>query len=102
MLSGISMPKTGTSECYFVDLNHRGVERLIDMVKSYLKETSLPRGYDVNIYPGMVPLTSIVLEISGPDEKEIKALHLRLTSKILEICEKSGIESHGFEPLHIS
>jgi len=96
------MRKTGVSECYFVDLNHRGIERLIDMVKSYLKETSLPRGYDVNIYPGIIPLTSIVLEITGPNEEGIKALHLRLTSKVLEICEKSGIESHGFEPLKIS
>jgi len=102
VLPGILMPKTGVSECYFVNLNHRGVERLIEMVKSYLKETSLPPGYDINIYPSMIPLSSIVLEIMGPDEEEIKALHLRLTSKILEICERRGIESHGFEPLKIS
>jgi len=95
------MLKTGVSECYFVNLNHRGVERLIEMVKSYLKETSLSLGYDVNIYPGMIPLSSIVLEITGPDEEEIKTLHLRLTSKILEICERRDIESHGFEPLKI-
>jgi hypothetical protein len=83
-------------------LNHRGLERLIDMVKSYLGELRLPRGYSVDVYPGMIPLSSIVVEITGSREDEIKALHLRITSKILEICERNGIESHGFEPLKIS
>ncbi len=96
------MSKTGTSECYFVNLNHHCVGRLIGMVKSYLGELRLPRGYSVNVYPGMIPLSSIVVEITGSREDQIKALHLRITSKILEICERNGIESHGFEPLKIS
>jgi len=95
------MPKTGTSECYFLNVNHKGIERLITMVKEHLDDLKLPREYNVNIYPGMIPLDSIVIEITGPDENEIKAIHLRLTSKILELCEKNGIESHGFEPLEI-
>lgn len=95
------MPKTGTSECYFVNVDHKGIERLIILVKEYLDDLKLPREYNVNVYPGMIPLDSIVLEITGPDEDEIKAIHLRLTSKILELCEKNSIESHGFEPLEI-
>jgi len=101
-MRGVSVPKTGTSECYFINLNHHGVERLMGMVKSYLEELRLPRGYSVDVYPGMIPLGSIVVEITGSKENEIKALHLRITSKILEICERNGIESHGFEPLKIS
>lgn len=96
------MPKTGTSECYFINLNHHCVERLINMVKSYLEELRFPRGYSVDVYAGMIPLGSIVVEITGSKEDEIKALNLRITSKILEICERNGIESHGFEPLKIS
>ncbi len=57
--------------------------------------------YNVNTYAGIMPLDSIVLEIPGPNEDGIKAIHLRLTSKILELCEKNGIESHGFEPVDI-
>jgi hypothetical protein len=72
------------------------------MVKSYLEELHLPQGYSVDVYPGMIPLGSIVVEITGSREDEIKALHLRITSKILEICERNGIEAHGFEPLKIS
>ncbi len=95
------MPKTGISECYFVNVNHKSVERLIVMVKEYLADLKLSHEYNVNVYPGMIPLDSIVLEITGPGEDEIRAIHLRLTSKILGLCEKNGVESHGFEPLEI-
>lgn len=66
-----------------------------------MDKLKLPSEYSVNLYPSMVPLNGIALEITGPSEDEIQAIYLRLTSKILELCEKSGIESHGFEPLEI-
>jgi len=96
------MPKTGTCECYFMGASHQRVESLIGLVKADLGKLRLPSGYSVNIYQGMIPLGSMVVEITGEDEEEIKAIHLRVTSKILEVCEKNGIEAHGFEPLQIS
>lgn len=96
------MPKTGTCECYFMGASHQRVKGLIGLVKADLGDLSLPAGCSVDIYQGMTPLGSMVVEITGGDEEEIRAIHLRVTSKILEVCERNGVESHGFEPLRIS
>ena len=45
--------------------------------------------------------TELIIEIVGPEEEEIRRMDLKAISKILEICEKEGIEHHNFEPLDI-
>ncbi|MEM3145739.1 MAG: hypothetical protein QW332_07165 [Thermoproteota archaeon] len=79
---------------------------MVDDLKAFLSEERLPEGYIVNVYKdfvsccGVLPL-GIVVEIEGDDERIIEDLDRRLYAKIIEICERRGIDSHKCEPMKI-
>jgi len=100
------MSKVSCRECYFIKIKGPQLDEVIEKVKKSVKELGIPPQYDVNIYKNVyaccgVSGTGLIIEITGPEEKKIRALDLKAVSKIMEICEKEGVELHTFEPLGI-
>ena len=91
------MSKLGRREYFLFKISDKNLESLIDTIKSALDP---PGEYSINIYPGKYNL-NVVTEISGPDEEKIKKIDLEISSKVLEICEKRGIDCHVIEPLKV-
>jgi hypothetical protein len=100
------MSKISCREVYFIKASGPNVDYLINKVKAAVDEIGLPPKYDINVYKNVYACcglsgTGIILEVTGPSEKKIKSIDLKAVSKILELCEKEGIEHHHFEPLEI-
>jgi len=91
------MSRLGRREYYLFNISDKNLESLIDVIKSALTP---PREYSVDAYPGKYGL-NVIIEISGPDEGKIKKIDLEISAKVLEICEKRGIEVHVMESLEI-
>lgn len=100
------MPRIGCREIYFVKaMQSRGIDFLIDKIKSVVEETGVPPDYDIRIYKnvyacmGGVAGLGVIIEVVGPEEDKIRAIDLRAVSRILEFCEKEGydIGHHNFE-----
>jgi hypothetical protein len=91
-------------EVYFVNaMNSHQIDYLVDRVRQAVKEMDLPTDYDVRIYRNVFTCCGIaglglVIEVLGPEEDRIKAIDLKAMSKILEFCEKEGLEvgHHSF------
>lgn len=98
------MPKIGSREVYFVNaMNTRQIDFLIEKVKEVVANMGLPADYDVRIYKNVLSCCGIgglgvIIEVVGPDENGIKEVDLRAMSKILEFCEKEGLQvgHHSF------
>jgi hypothetical protein len=92
------MSKIGGREVYFVNaMQPWQIDFLIDKVKEVVKDMGVPADYDVRIYKNVLSCCGIgglglIIEIVGPDEDGIKAIDLRAMSRILEFCEKEGLE----------
>jgi hypothetical protein len=92
------MPKIGGREVYFVNaMNTQQIDFLIEKVREVVNEMKLPADYDVKIYKNVLSCCgigglSVIIEIVGPDEDGIKSIDLRAMSRILEFCEKEGLE----------
>lgn len=100
------MSKVSCREVYFIKASGPNVDYLINKVKAAVDEVGLPPKYDINVYKNVYACcglsgTGLILEVTGPSEKKIKSIDLKAVSKILELCEKEGIEHHHFEPLEI-
>lgn len=100
------MLRVSRRECLITGLKSEEIELVVDDLKAFLSEERLPEGYIVNVYKdfvsccGVLPL-GIVVEIEGDDERIIEDLDRRLYAKIIEICERRGIDSHKCEPMKI-
>jgi hypothetical protein len=98
------MSKMGCREIYFVKaMQSRQVDFLVDKIKEVVKEMRFPPEYDIRIYKNVYSCCGVgglglVIEVVGPEEDKIKAIDLRAMSKILEFCEKEGLEigHHSF------
>lgn len=100
------MGKVSCRECYFIKAAGAKIDYLLDRVKSAIEEAGVPPEYHINVYKNVyaccgVSGTGLIVEIAGPEEEEIRRMDLKAVSKILEICEKEGIEHHTLEPLDI-
>jgi len=100
------MSKIGCRECHLSGIGYHNIERVVEMVRSAIGESHIPYEYSVNIYKSVggccgVFSPDIIIEVMGPNEEIIKTLDLKAVSKILELCERSGIVDHIFEPLKI-
>lgn len=91
------MSKIGCREIYFTNaMQSRGVDFLLEEVKTVVKEMELPLEYDIRIYKNVywccgVGGLGVVIEVAGPEEQTIKAIDLRAVSKIMEFCEDAGL-----------
>jgi len=100
------MSKVSCREVYFIKASGPNVDYLINKVKAAVDEVGLPPKYDISVYKNVYACcglsgTGLILEVTGPSEKKIRSIDLKAVSKILELCEKEGIEHHHFEPLEI-
>jgi hypothetical protein len=100
------MSKVSLRECYFIKATGANINYLIKKVKSAIEEEGVPPNYHINVYKNVyaccgVSGSGIIVEIRGPEEEKIRKIDLKAVSKILELCEKEGIEHHAFEPLEI-
>src|SRR3972149_5211804 len=103
---GSLMTKVSCRECSFIKGSGANTDHVIRKVKSTIKEVGVPPKYHINVYKNVyaccgVSGSGIIVEITGPEEEKIRSLDLKAVSKILEICEKEGIEHHTLEPLDI-
>ncbi len=100
------MSKISCRECYFVKISSKNIDSLIERVQSAVKEMGIPPEYDIRVYKNVyaccgVSGIGVIIEVLGPEEKKIRAIDLKAVSKILELCEKEGLEYHTFEPLEV-
>lgn len=92
------MSKFGCREIYFVKALHTSqIDFLIDKIKEVIKEMGIPTDYDMKIYKNVFTCCGIgglgvVIEVVGPEEDGIKAIDLRAMSRIIEFCEKEGLD----------
>jgi hypothetical protein len=92
------MPKIGCREIHFVKAtNTSQIDFLIDKIKEVVKDMNIPLDYDVRIYKNVFACCGIgglglIIEVVGPEEERIRAIDLKAMSKVLEFCEKEGIE----------
>jgi hypothetical protein len=93
-------------ECHLVGVKNEDLNRLIEEVKTYLEEGEIPEGYVINVYKeavaccGYLPI-GLSVEIRGPKKGPIEDLDLKIYAKIIEICEREGIEHHEVKPLEV-
>jgi len=92
-------------ECRFINVSTRNVDSLIEKVKLAIVEMGDLSAYDINIYKNVfaccgVDGVSLIIEVTGPEEK-MESIDLKAVSKILEICEKEGLE-HTLESLEVT
>jgi len=92
------MPKIGCREIHFVKAtNPNQIDFLIEKVKQAVQQMQLPVDYDVKIYKNVLTCCGIgglgvIVEVAGPEEEQIKAIDLRAMSRVLEFCEKEGLD----------
>ena len=92
------MPNMGCREVYFVKaMQTHQVDFLIDKVKEAVEGMKLPPEYDVRIYKNVYTCCGVgglglIIEVVGPEEEKIKEIDLRAVSKVLEFCEKEGLD----------
>ncbi|MFX0203983.1 MAG: hypothetical protein ACFFCW_48415 [Candidatus Hodarchaeota archaeon] len=89
---------TNLRSCHLTDLESEDLDRIVDEIKSFA-EAAMPEAYTANVYKDHVTCSGdlpigITIEIEGPNEQTIKRLDEKLYAKIIEICEREGIESH--------
>ena len=92
------MPKMGCREVYFIKATQPNqVDYLIQKVKEAVDAMKLAPEYDVRIYKNVYSCCGVgglglIIEVVGPEEEKIKEIDLRAVSRILEFCEKEGLD----------
>lgn len=92
--------------CHLIGLENDEINWFVKQVKTFLEQERIPEEYAVNVYKdavaccGFFPI-GVAVEIQGPKEQIIKDLDFMIYSKIIEICEREGIETHECDPLEI-
>lgn len=99
------MSKIGFRECHFIKVGN--IDTVIDELKASASEWRVPKDYDLKIFKGVYACcgtsnSNIVVEITGPDESEIKNIDLRFMAKLMEICQEKGYEYHTCEPMEVA
>lgn len=99
------MSRIGFRECHFIKVSN--IDTFIDELKSQTENFNIPKDYDLRIYKGVYGCCgssnkNVIVEIIGPDEKEIKDIDLKVMSKIMDICQQKGLEYHACEPMEIA
>lgn len=94
-------------ECHLIELkNPQDIDEVVEEIKTFLKEEENPEGYTIDVYKdaaaccGYFPI-GVAIEIEGAEKQPIENLDVKIYSKIIEICEREGIEHHKCEPLEV-
>ena len=92
------MPRLGCREIHFIKAtNPSQIDFLIEKVKEAVAEMQVPTDYDVRIYKNVFTCCGIgglgvIVEVTGPEKEQLKAIDLRAMSRVLEFCEKEGLD----------
>lgn len=92
------MLKMGCREVHFISAAKPSqVDFLIDKLKEAVEEMKLPPEYNVRIYRNVYACCGIgglglIVEVVGPDEEKIKEIDTKTLSKVMEFCEKEGLD----------
>ncbi len=92
--------------CHLAGTKNEDINRFVEEIKFFLEEAKIPENYTVDVYKdqvtccGVFPI-GVAIEIEGPKKQAIEDLDLKIYAKIIEICEREGIEHHECEPLEI-
>ncbi len=92
------MSRIGCREIYFVKaMQTSQIDFLIERIKEVVEEMGIPADYDMRIYKNVFTCCGIgglglVIEVVGPEEDGIKAIDTRAMSRIIEFCEKEGLD----------
>jgi hypothetical protein len=92
----LKISKLGRRELFFFNITDRNIETVIDEIKS----TRISHEYTIDVYSGKYGI-NVIIEVLGPDEEGIRQIDFKLSSKILEICERRNIGVHLIEPIQI-
>lgn len=88
---------------FHLDLKYEELDEFFKEVKSSIANKNIPKEYIVSVHKdqavccGIFPI-GVAIEIEGSEDKLIKELDIMTYSKIIEICEKKGIEYHESQP----
>jgi len=88
----------GCREVHFINASKgTQVDALIQKLKETVDAMELPSEYNVRIYRNVYACCGVgglglIVEVVGPEEKKIKEIDLKTMSKIMEFCEKEGID----------
>jgi hypothetical protein len=91
-------------ECHLINVKNEDLNRFVEEIKTFLESGKIPENYAINVYKdavaccGYFPL-GVAVEIQGPKKQPIADLDMKIYSKIIEICEREGIEYHECTPL---
>lgn len=100
------MSRISRRECFIPGVKNEDLNVIVHEIQNFLKEEKIPEGYAINVYKdavaccGLFPL-GVAIEIEGLEEKPIRDMDLKIYAKIIEICERRGIECHECKPLSI-
>ena len=92
----VNLSKLGRRELFFFNITDRNIESIIDVIKSTINSCK----HTINVCSGKYGV-NVVIEISRPDEEQIKQIDFELSAKVLEICEKRNIGVHLIQPMEI-
>ena len=93
-------------ECHLIELKNEDLNRFVEEIKNFLERGKIPENYTINVYKdavaccGYFPI-GVFFEIQGPKKQLIEDLDLKIYAKIIEICEREGIEYHECKPLEV-
>lgn len=95
-------------ECHLIEAKNEDLNRFVEEIKSFLVEQvgKIPKEYVVDVYKNAVACCGyfpigVTVEIKAPKSEPIKELDLMIYSKIIDICEREGIEHHECGSLEI-
>ncbi len=94
-------------ECHLIGVKNEDLNRFVEEIKTFLEEEKMPEDYVINVYKdavaccGYYPI-GVAVEIQGPKKQLIEDMDLKMYSKIIEICEREGIEYHECNPLEVA
>lgn len=93
-------------ECHLILSKNEEINRFVEEIKTHLEKGKIPEDYVINVYKdavtccGYFPI-GLFVEIQGPKKQPIIDLDLKIYAKIIEICEREGIEHHEVKPLEV-
>ncbi len=101
LLSGeyVKMTIMGRRECHLIGLKNENLNSVVEEIKTYLEKQKIPEDYTINVNKdavaccGYFPI-GVTIEIKGAKKELINNLDVKMYSKIIEICEREGIEYH--------
>lgn len=99
------MTRIGFREFHFIKVSN--IADLMTELKASVEQWKIPKEYGLRIYKGVysccgISDANISVEIIGPDEKEIKDIDMKIMSKLIELCQKKGLEYQVCDNIEIA